>query len=77
MTMPEALEFIQSASWTARKPGLERITELTHRLGNPQKGLRFLHITGTNGKGSVAAMLSAVLQRAGYRTGGFITSVSK
>ncbi len=73
MTMPEALEFIQSASWTARKPGLERITELTHRLGNPQKGLRFLHITGTNGKGSVAAMLSAVLQRAGYRTG-FFTS---
>ena len=68
MTLPEALNFIQSASWTVRKPGLERIAALTRRLGNPQDGLRFVHIAGTNGKGSTAAMLSAVLRRAGYRT---------
>ena len=73
MTLPEALNFIQSASWTVRKPGLERIAALTRRLGNPQDSLRFIHIAGTNGKGSTAAMLSAVLRRAGYRTG-FFTS---
>ncbi len=73
MTLTEALDFIQSASWTVRRPGLERIAALTRRLGNPQNDLRFVHITGTNGKGSTAAMLSAVLRRAGYRTG-FFTS---
>lgn len=53
------------------KPGLHRIRALCAALGNPQKGLKFVHLAGTNGKGSTAAMLAAVLQQAGYRTGLF------
>lgn len=49
--------------------GLERISALCRELGNPERRLRCLHIAGTNGKGSVAAYLSAILSRAGYRTG--------
>lgn len=71
MTQSEAMEFIQSAGWLGCRPGLERITDLMERLGNPQKELRYVHITGTNGKGSTAAMLSSILQQAGYRVGLF------
>ncbi|MCR5676215.1 MAG: bifunctional folylpolyglutamate synthase/dihydrofolate synthase [Lachnospiraceae bacterium] len=53
--------------------GLYRIKELLGLLGNPQRNLRFVHIAGTNGKGSAAAMLSAILQCAGYRTGRYIS----
>ena len=52
-------------------PGLERIRELMLKLGNPHEGLRFIHIAGTNGKGSVCAMLESVLREAGYKTGLF------
>ena len=65
------MEFIQSAGWLGCRPGLERITDLMERLGNPQKELRYVHITGTNGKGSTAAILSSILQQAGYRVGLF------
>lgn len=71
MDLNEALEFIQSVCWLGTKPGLERITELLSRLGDPQKQLKFVHITGTNGKGSVAAMLTATLNAAGYNVGRF------
>lgn len=71
MTMQETIAFIQAASWLGCRPGLERIADLMHRLGDPQKELRFVHITGTNGKGSTAAMLSAVLREAGYTVGLF------
>ncbi|MDR3729023.1 MAG: folylpolyglutamate synthase/dihydrofolate synthase family protein [Oscillospiraceae bacterium] len=71
MTLSEAMEFIQSAGWLGCRPGLERITDLMERLDNPQKELRYVHITGTNGKGSTAAMLSSILQQAGYRVGLF------
>ena len=71
MNVTEALEFIQSVCWLGTKPGLERITDLLHRLGDPQKELKFIHITGTNGKGSVAAMLTATLNAAGYNVGRF------
>jgi len=50
---------------------LERMRELLQRLGNPQDQLRIVHIAGTKGKGSTAAMLAAVLTAAGYRTGLF------
>ena len=53
------------------KPGLEVIYALLEELGNPQAGLAVIHITGTNGKGSVSAMLESCLRRAGYRTGLF------
>ncbi len=53
------------------KLGLKRIKKLLKLLGNPEKGLRVVHIAGTNGKGSVAAMLSSILTEAGYKTGLF------
>ena len=65
----EALEYIHSISWSFCKPGLERIGELCRALGNPQDKLRFIHVAGTNGKGSFCSMLSSVLTAAGYKTG--------
>lgn len=65
MTLPETIQFIQATSWLGCQPGLTRITDLMHRLGDPQKKLRYIHITGTNGKGSTAAMLASILQEAG------------
>ena len=73
MTYEEALQYIHAVSWKGSRPGLSRITELMRRLGDPQNGLKYVHIVGTNGKGSTAAMLSSVLTRAGYRTGLFIS----
>ena len=69
MNYNEALEYIHSVSWTFCKPGLERIGELCEKLSHPQKKLKFIHIAGTNGKGSTSAMLESVLREAGYKTG--------
>jgi len=69
LTIFEALAFIHSVSWQGSKPGLSRTRELLRRLGNPQRQLQFVHIAGTNGKGSTAAMLASVLREAGYQTG--------
>ncbi len=66
-----ALEAVCFPHWEARAPGLDRTRRLTALLGEPQKKLRFVHITGTNGKGSTAAMLASMLTAAGYRTGLF------
>ena len=71
MTYQEALAYIDGLQWFGSKPGLGRITELLARLGEPQKQLKFVHIAGTNGKGSCAAMTASVLKAAGYRTGLF------
>ena len=57
--------------WRAVRFGLSRIAQLLHMAGDPHKGMRYVHITGTNGKGSTAAMVAGVLQQAGYRTGLF------
>ena len=73
MNYEEALQYIHAVSWKGSVPGLSRITELMARLGNPERGLKFIHIVGTHGKGSTAAMLSSVLTEAGYRTGLFIS----
>ncbi len=69
MTVNEALEYIHSVSWKGSVPGLERTQALLARMGNPEKKLKFVHIAGTNGKGSTAAMTASILQKAGYRTG--------
>ncbi len=71
MTMSEAMEFIQTNNWVSSKTNLERITDLMQQLGNPQKELRFVHIAGTNGKGSTSAMLASILKEAGYTVGLF------
>lgn len=73
MTYEEALQYIAAVNWKGSVPGLERITELMGRLGHPEKQLKFIHIVGTNGKGSTAAMLASVLSKAGYKTGLFIS----
>ena len=71
MNYQETLEYISSINWKGSVLGLERIRELMDKLGNPQKELKFIHITGTNGKGSTAAFLSSVLIEAGYKVGLF------
>ena len=69
MNYSETLSYIHSVSGHFCKPGLERITALCNALGNPQRDLKFIHVAGTNGKGSFCAMTDAVLRAAGYRTG--------
>ncbi len=69
MTYTQALDFIHSTCWKGSRPGLSRTVELTDRLGRPQDQLKFIHIAGTNGKGSTSAMLASVLQQAGYTVG--------
>ncbi len=69
MTVEEALEYIHSVRWQSRRPGLERILRLLTALGDPQHDLRFVHVAGTNGKGSTCACIASILQAAGYRTG--------
>ncbi len=69
MDIREALAYIDGTQWFGSKPGLSRTEELLEKLGRPQDGLKFVHIAGTNGKGSCAAMLASVLKAAGYRTG--------
>lgn len=71
MNYSEAIEYIHGISWTFCKPGLERIEELCRAMGDPQKELSFIHVAGTNGKGSTASMLESLLRAAGYRTGLF------
>ena len=69
MEYKEALAYLDGARWNGAEPSLRRIRALLSALGDPQKGLKFVHIAGTNGKGSCAAMLASVLRAAGYRTG--------
>ncbi|MBP7174933.1 MAG: bifunctional folylpolyglutamate synthase/dihydrofolate synthase [Thermoclostridium sp.] len=69
MDYQQAIDYIHSLEQFGSKPGLERIRALTQRLGNPQDRLKFIHIAGTNGKGSTAAFIASVTSAAGYRTG--------
>ena len=67
----DALKYLESLNIFGIKPGLERINLLVKNLGNPQNYFDSIHVAGTNGKGSVCAMLSAILQNAGYKVGLF------
>ncbi|MBP3666728.1 MAG: bifunctional folylpolyglutamate synthase/dihydrofolate synthase [Clostridia bacterium] len=69
MTYTQALDYIHSTCWKGSRPGLSRTIELTERLGRPQDSLKFIHVAGTNGKGSTSAMLASILHKAGYRVG--------
>ncbi len=69
MNAEQAIEYIHSKFWKGSIPGLERIKILLEKMGNPQDSLKFVHIAGTNGKGSTAAMTASILRKAGYRTG--------
>lgn len=78
MTYKETVDWLfaqlpnyQLQGGSAYKPGLENITKLLKLTGNPEKGLRFFHVAGTNGKGSVSNMLASILQEHGFKTGLF------
>ena len=71
MTYQEALAYIHAVHWQGHKPGLARTRALLAALGDPHKRLRFVHVAGTNGKGSTAAMLDSCLRCAGYKVGLF------
>lgn len=67
----EAIAYIHSHQKHSGAAGLSRMRELLEKCNNPQDGMRFIHIAGTNGKGSVSAMTESVLRRCGYHTGLF------
>ena len=69
MTYSSAIEYLYGLQKHGIKLGLETMRTLLSRLGNPERRFRSLHIGGTNGKGSTAAMTAAMLQAAGYRVG--------
>ena len=69
----EALAKINSLMLFGSRPGLDRILQFLNLLGNPQEKLKFVHIAGTNGKGSTSKMISSVLKESGYHTGLFIS----
>ncbi len=71
MTYTQALDYIHSVCWKGSRPGLSRITELCERLENPQDKLKFIHVAGTNGKGSTCAMLDSILRARGLKVGLF------
>ncbi|MBE6909314.1 MAG: bifunctional folylpolyglutamate synthase/dihydrofolate synthase [Ruminococcaceae bacterium] len=69
MTAREAIAYIEHYGWSTTRLGLDRTRELLRRIGEPQKKLKFVHVAGSNGKGSTCAMLDAIMRAAGYRTG--------
>lgn len=75
MNYEEARAYLDQVSAGGSVLGLDNMRELLKRLGNPQDQLKFVHISGTNGKGSVLAYLSTILKEAGYRTGRYISPV--
>ena len=75
MTYREAEAFIKKSYDQVIRLGLERMEILLTKLGNPQEQLKFIHVAGTNGKGSVCAMTARILQCAGYQTGLFTSPV--
>ena len=76
----KALAFLKKTSVRGIVEGLSRVEELLRLMGDPQEKCKIVHISGTNGKGSVGAMIASVLTSAGYQTGSFsspaITSVT-
>lgn len=62
---------MKSVSWQFTKPGLSRISYILNQIGNPERDMKFIHVAGTNGKGSVCAMCYSILRNNGYRTGLF------
>ncbi len=69
----DALKWIHSTMRFGSKLGLERISSLLELLGNPQNNTKFIHVTGTNGKGSVTSIVASILKEAGFRTGMYIS----
>lgn len=73
MTYDQAMQFLGGLQWTGIQLGLERVQALLEQLQHPQRSLKVVHIAGTNGKGSTAAIVSSILRAGGYRVGLFIS----
>ena len=73
MTYEQALQYVNSLSRFGIEPGLSRVKKLLNILGNPQNDLKFIHVAGTNGKGSTCAYISSILSCSGFKTGLFIS----
>ncbi len=73
MTYRETLDYLENNTQNRKRPDPVRMKELCRRLGEPQKELRFVHVAGSNGKGSTCAMIASVLEAAGHRTGLYIS----
>lgn len=73
MTPEEAISYIENYGWSTTRLGLDRTRELLRALDDPQKKLKFIHVAGSNGKGSTCAMLASILKEAGYKTGLYIS----
>src|SRR5437660_12555758 len=71
MTYPDAIQFLYSLRWFGARFGLENTLKLAELAGNPQDKLRFIHVAGTNGKGSTCAMLESIYRAAGLKVGLF------
>ena len=69
MNIEEALSYIHKTKWLGTKPGLSRTRRLLGALGDPQKSLKFVHVAGTNGKGSTCAMIASILRESGFCVG--------
>ncbi len=67
------LEFISQEKFQGFKPGFDRVKVLLEKLGHPERKMKFVHVAGTNGKGSTCACISSILTRAGYKTGLYIS----
>src|SRR5947207_9500443 len=71
MTYPDAIQFLYDLRWFGTKFGLDNTIKLAALSGNPHRRLRFIHVAGTNGKGSTCAMLESIYRAAGLRVGLF------
>ena len=77
MNYREAMQYIDELRPLGRVMGLGSMRQLCEELGNPQEQLKFVHIAGTNGKGSTLAYISTVMKEAGYRIGRYLSPAVK
>ena len=76
MKYEEVMEYMEcKVNMLGSVPGLDSIRELLNRMGNPQDGLAFIHVAGTNGKGSVSTLIANALTANGYKVGRYISPV--
>ncbi|MDE6202212.1 MAG: bifunctional folylpolyglutamate synthase/dihydrofolate synthase, partial [Lachnospiraceae bacterium] len=75
MTYGQVMDYVEELGKLGSVMGLANMENLCEKLGNPQRDLSFVHIAGTNGKGSALAFLSEMLKAAGYRTGRYLSPV--
>src|SRR3989338_3202721 len=69
MNYKESIQYLENLQKFGDGPGLHRMEKMLNALGNPHKTLQYVHVTGTNGKGSTAAFTASILKASGYKTG--------